>query len=365
MPLDLDRLLSTIVDADASDLILKTGSQPAMKQGGKVLYLSENRISPEESREVLATIARVDTMERYEQNGDADFAFEHSSTGRFRVNAFRQCGEITIVMRLIKSVVPSFEELGLPVPQFTRLASLERGLVFVTGITGSGKSTSLAALLDYVNNNRNKHVITLEDPIEYRFEDNLSIVNQREVGIDTKTWLSGLKTAMRQAPDVLVIGEIRDRDTMEAAVSAAETGHLVFSTLHTVNAIQTVERIMTFFEPHEYDLVRLQLSMVLEGVASQRLLPNVQSGGMIPAVELLLATPRVREILHEGKTRDLDKALTEGGEYWGTQTFNMSLKDLHERGLIALDDALAASDSPDDLRLALRGVVRGTTSQLR
>lgn len=362
--IDLDRLIATIVDSDASDLILKTGSQPAMKQAGKVLFMSDERLGPEKAREILERIARPDALVRFDEKGEADFAFEHEEKGRFRVNAFRQCGEISVVMRQIKSIVPTFSELSLPDAQFQRLASLERGIVFVTGVTGSGKSTSLAAIVDTINNTRNKHILTLEDPIEYRFEDNLSVINQREVGVDTSDWITGLRNAMREAPDVIVIGEIRDADTMEAALAAAETGHLVLTTLHTVNAIQTVERVMTFFPPHQHDLVRLQLSMVLEGVASQRLIPCQQSTRMVPAVELLMASPRIREILRQGHTKDLDQALSEGAEYYGTQTFNMSLKGLYDANLVTLDDACMASDNPDDLKLAIRGVVRGTDRQI-
>ncbi|MAG55801.1 MAG: type IV pili twitching motility protein PilT [Planctomycetes bacterium] len=358
--LDMDRVLATVVEADASDLILKTGSQPAMKQAGRVLFLAEEPVLRDDVRAVLEQIAYAEALARFDAEGESDFAFEHPNRGRFRVNAFRQSGEISIVMRQVKSVVPSFRELCLPERQFSHFAELSRGIVFVTGITGSGKSTSLAATVDSINNTRNEHILTLEDPIEYRFVDNLSLINQREVGVDTRNWITGLRNAMREAPDVIMLGEIRDTDTMEAAIAAAETGHLVLTTLHTVNAIQTVERIMTFFPPHQHELVRLQLSMTLEGVASQRLIPCVQTGRMVPAVELLIATPRIREILRAGQTHDLSAALQDGAEYYGTQTFNMSLKKLYEDGMVTLEDACAASDNADDLKLAIRGVVRGT-----
>jgi twitching motility protein PilT len=360
MPLDFERVIATAVDANASDVILKTACQPALKQGGRILFLDEPTIAPADMQQLLERMAHADAMARFEKLGEADFAFQHSNRGRFRVNAFRQSGEISIVMRQIKSVVPTFDELCLPERQFEYFASLERGLVFITGITGSGKSTSLAAIVEAINNGRNKHILTLEDPIEYRFQDNLCIVNQREVGVDTSSWLTGLRSAMREAPDVIMLGEIRDSATMEAAIAAAETGHLVLTTLHTINAIQTVERIMTFFPPHQHDLVRLQLSMVLEGVASQRLVPCVKTGGSVPAVEVLRATPHIREILRQGQTTDLAHALEEGSEYYGTQTFNMSLRNLHDRELVTLEDACAASDNPEDLRLAIRGVTRGS-----
>jgi twitching motility protein PilT len=261
--------------------------------------------------------------------------------------------------------VPSFTELCLPERQFNHFASLERGLVLITGVTGSGKSTSVAAIIDAINNTRNKHIVTLEDPIEYRFTDNLSVINQREIGLDTHSFLTGLRAAMREAPDVIMLGELRDTETMSSAIAAAETGHLVITTLHTVNAMQTVERVMTFFPPHQHDLVRFQLSTVVAGVASQRLVPCLQSARMVPAVELLMATPRTREILREGKTRELEKSLEEGAEYYGSQTFNMSLLQHLQGGRISLDDALNASDNPDDLKLALRGVTKGVDRKLK
>jgi twitching motility protein PilT len=363
--MDFDRLLQTVVDSDASDLLLKVGSQPAMKSAGKILFLSDAHLTDDDVASVLQRIAGDEARRRVAEIGEADFAWEHPSLGRVRVNAFRQSGRVSIVMRQVKRAVPGFAELFLPEVQFGKLAALDRGLVLVTGVTGSGKSTTVASVIEQINHTRNKHVVTLEDPIEFRFEDDLCIVNQREVGVDTQSWLTGLRAAMREAPDIVMLGEIRDAETMSAAIAAAETGHLVISTLHTVNAMQTVERIMTFFPPHQHELIRFQMSTVLAGVASQRLIPCMSTARMIPAVELLLSSPRVREILREGKTRELEKALVEGAEYYGTQTFNMSLKSHIDAGRISVDDALAASDNPDDLKLALRGVVKGTDRGLK
>ncbi|MCB9833242.1 MAG: PilT/PilU family type 4a pilus ATPase [Planctomycetes bacterium] len=363
---DLQKTLEMAVAAGASDLILKTGSQPAVKVSGKVLFLSDDVIDREDGDRIVAEVASALVRDRFEKQGEIDFSYQAPRAGRFRVNLFRQGGSIGLVMRQIKNVIPVFEQLKLPQQQFAYLANLDRGIIFVTGVTGSGKSTTLAAIVDFINNTRNKHIITLEDPVEYTFTDNLSIVSQREVGVDTESFATGLRAAMREAPDVIMVGEIRDEETMQAAISAAETGHLVLTTLHTVNAIQTVERVHTFFPPHQHDLVRLQLSTVLAGVASQRLIPNLKDAGMVPAVELLMATPRVRELVFEGKTLELEKALVEGQEYYGTQTFNMSLKRLYEDGLVSLEDALAASDNPDDLKLIIRGIETGTSaSRLR
>jgi twitching motility protein PilT len=362
--MDFDRLLQTVVDADASDLLLKVGCAPAMKAAGKILFLDKTMLSEADVDAVLSRIAGAEARKRVEERGEADFAWEHASLGRVRVNAFKQSGRISIVMRQVKRAVPGFAELFLPEAQFRKFAALERGLILVTGVTGSGKSTTVASIVEEINHTRNKHIVTLEDPIEFRFQDNLSIVNQREIGVDTQSWLTGLRAAMREAPDVIMLGEIRDHETMSAAIAAAETGHLVISTLHTVNAMQTVERVMTFFPPHQHELIRFQLSTALQGVASQRLIPCLQTARMLPAVELLMGTPRVRELLREGKTKDLEKALVEGAEYWGTQTFNMSLKSHIDAGRVSVDDALAASDNPDDLKLALRGVTKGTDRRL-
>jgi twitching motility protein PilT len=363
--MDLDRLLKTVVDSDASDLILKVGNQAAMKVHGKVLFLGGDPVTKEEFEGVLDRIMTKEMRVRLAEAGERDFSFEAEGVGRFRCNAFRQMGLYALVMRQVKRVVPSFTELCLPEKQFNQFAALERGMVLVTGVTGSGKSTSVAAIIDAINNTRNKHIVTLEDPIEYKFTDNLSVINQREIGLDTQSFLTGLRAAMREAPDVIMLGELRDTETMSAAIAAAETGHLVISTLHTVNAMQTVERVMTFFPPHQHELVRFQLSTVLAGVASQRLVPCLQSARMVPAIELLMATPRTREILREGKTRELEKALVEGAEYYGSQTFNMSLLAHLNAGKISLDDALTASDNPDDLKLALRGVTKGADRKLK
>lgn len=361
--LDFDKVLMTTVRSGASDLILKVGSPPVIKTVGKVLFLSDDPVGVEELEEAARSICSPGNWETYSRDGEVDFSFQGAGElGRFRVNMFRQSGKIGLVLRQINSVIPSFAQLSLPERQFLHLASLDRGLVLVTGQTGSGKSTSLAAIVDHIIQTRNEHIITLEDPIEYLFEDNLSIVNQREIGSDTESFESGLRACMREAPDVIMVGEIRDAETMEAAVAAAETGHLVLSTLHTVNAIQTIERIFTFFPPHQHDRVRMQMATVLAGVASQRLLPSVKTQGMVPVVEILLATPRIRELLSNGDTLALERALVDGEDYYGTQTFNMALRELCESEVVSLEDALLASDNPDDLKLALRGIQTGLSA---
>jgi twitching motility protein PilT len=298
-------------------------------------------------------------QEDFKETGATDIALSVPGIGRFRCNAFHQCGELGLVFRAIKTDIPSFKDLNLPVEPLKRLSSLKRGLVLATGVAGSGKSTTLAAMIEYVNRTMNKHIITIEDPIEFRFEDKRSIVNQREVGPDVKNFALALRQAVRQSPDVIFIGEMRDSETVSAAISAAETGHLVFSTLHTVNAVQTVERIITFFPPHQHELVRLQLALNLAGVCSLRLVKNKDGTAMVPAVELLINTPTVRELLEQGQTRSLPKALAEGG-YYGTMTFNQSLIRLFQAGNISLEDALVSSDNPDELKMQMRGITMGS-----
>ncbi len=354
----LKELLKLMVKECASDLILKAGGCPAMRVSGSIRFIGDTPLGHELMVSYLEQVLDRRGLEEYKRVGATDRALSVQDVGRFRCNAFHQCGDVGMVFRLVKSDIPSFKELGLPVDSLKRLASKKRGLILATGIAGSGKSTTLGAMLEYVNRNMQKHIITIEDPIEFLFEDRRSIVNQREIGTDAPSFTEALRSAVRQTPDVILIGEMRDTETVEAAIAAAETGHLVFSTLHTVNAVQTVERIITFFPPHQHGLVRLQLALNLVGVISLRLLKTNESGRMIPAVELLVSTPTVRELLESGDTGMLPKALEEGG-YYGTMTFNQSLIKLFESGNISLEDTLAASDSPDELKMQMRGITQG------
>ncbi len=354
--------LRIMVKENASDLVLKTNGCPAVRVAGVIRFLGDQPLPPELMRSFLDEVLSERLRGEFEKAGAADTAVAMPGVGRFRCNAFHQCGELGLVFRAIKSEIPSFKDLNLPVDPLKRLASLKRGLVLATGIAGSGKSTTLASMVEYVNRTMNKHIVTIEDPIEFRFEDKRSIVNQREVGVDVSSFASALRQALRQSPDVILIGEMRDAETVSAAISAAETGHLVFSTLHTVNAVQTVERIITFFPPHQHELVRLQLALNLAGVCSLRLVKNKDGTAMVPAVELLINTPTVRELLEQGHTRLLPKALAEGS-YYGTMTFNQSLIRLFQAGNISLEDALAASDNPDDLKMQMRGITQGSMAR--
>jgi twitching motility protein PilT len=354
--------LRIMVKENASDLVLKANGCPAVRVAGVIRFLGDQPLPPELMRSYIDEVLTERGREEFEKAGACDTAVALPGVGRFRCNAFHQCGESGLVFRAIKNEIPSFKDLNLPVDPLKRLASLKRGLVLATGIAGSGKSTTLASMIEYVNRTMNKHIITIEDPIEFRFEDKRSIVNQREVGVDVSSFSQALRQAMRQSPDVILIGEMRDADTVSAAISAAETGHLVFSTLHTVNAVQTVERIISFFPPHQHELLRLQLALNLAGVCSLRLVKNKDGTAMVPAVELLINTPTVRELLEQGQTRVLPKALAEGS-YYGTMTFNQSLIRLFQAGNISLEDALGASDNPDDLKMQMRGITQGAVTR--
>ncbi|MBL8755592.1 MAG: PilT/PilU family type 4a pilus ATPase [Planctomycetes bacterium] len=354
--------LRIMVKESASDLVLKANGCPAVRVAGVIRFLGDQPLPPELVRSYVDEVLNDRQRPEFDRAGACDTAVALPGVGRFRCNAFHQCGELGLVFRAIKNEIPSFKDLNLPVDPLKRLASLKRGLVLATGIAGSGKSTTLASMIEYINRTMNKHIVTIEDPIEFRFEDKRSIVNQREVGVDVANFSQALRQAMRQSPDVILIGEMRDAETVSAAISAAETGHLVFSTLHTVNAVQTVERIITFFPPHQHDLVRLQLALNLAGVCSLRLVKNKEGTAMVPAVELLINTPTVRELLEQGQTRSLPKALTEGS-YYGTLTFNQSLIRLFQAGNISLEDALAASDNPDDLKMQMRGITQGAAAR--
>ncbi len=354
---DINQIFAAMVKEEASDLFLKVGVPPAMRVIGRVVSMGGTPITEEDILEVFNEVTDDFAKKKFAERGEVDVSYEVFGIGRFRSNVFRQRGYIGMVFRHIHSNIPSLEDLNLPGDQLKRLASLPRGLVLVTGIAGSGKSTTIASMINYINQTEEKHIVTIEDPIEYTFTDGKSVIEQRELGQDTETFVSALKSVVRQSPDVIFIGEMRDLETMEAAIHAAETGHLVFSTLHSLDAMQTVDRIINFFPPHQHEFLKLQMSILLEGVVSQRLLPTKDGTARVPAIELMTASPTIRELLLQGKTRELYKALKEG-TYFGCMTFNLCLKGLLERDMITLEDALGAADSPDELKLELRGISR-------
>ena len=326
--------------------------------------MQDEPTNQEQAKKILFTITKgrgamadfLDSAGRLKT--EIDIAYDLQKVGRFRVNISSQRGYLFFVLRTVSRAVMTFDDLKLPREQLERLSAITRGMVLVTGVTGSGKSSTLAAMVNFINHTMNKHIITIEDPIEYVFKDKRSIITQREIGHDTASFPMAIRAAMRQAPDVLMIGEMRDKETMEAAIHAAETGHLVFSTLHTVNAQQTVERIINYFPPHQHELIRMQLSMVLEGVVAQRLGPRKGGTGRVPAVELMIKSPSIGDMLREGRTTDLYKCMAES-EYFGCMTFNQSIRVLYQDDLLSLEDAMKLADNPEELKMELRGIVKG------
>ena len=360
--MDTRELFRILVKERGSDLIIKANGWPAMRVQGKIKFVSESKVPDAFAQAMTEDVVPDSLKARFEREGEVDCSYVIEGVGRFRANIFRQQGRICLVFRHINETIPEMHDLHLPHRQLEQLAALQRGLVLVTGTTGAGKSTTIATMVSHINHHYARHIITIEDPIEYVFVDRKSVVNQREIGFDTNNYEVALRHVVRQTPDVILIGEMRDSETVAAALSAAETGHLVLSTLHTINAVQTVERILGFFPPHQHDEIRMQLSQVLEGVISQRLLPRKNDQTRVPAVEIMLATPTIRDLLHDGKTLELHKAIYEGLHYYGTQTFHQSIVQLYRDGLITYEDALAASDNPDELKLELRGITKGTAA---
>lgn len=355
----LNDILRRMVKAKASDLFLKVGSPPAMRIDGRIRFLQAEAISPEQSKETLEIIFKAKRRKTLNLHREQDLSYDVPGVGRFRCNISRQRGHIFFVLRVIQKAEMTFEELHLPIKAMKKIANLERGLVLVTGTTGSGKSTTLAGLINFINHSFNKHIVTVEDPIEFIYKDKRSIVTQREIGADTESFSAALKYALRQAPDVILIGEMRDLETMEAAFHAAETGHLVFSTLHTTNAVQTVDRIINYFPPHQQNLVRGQLSMVLECVVSQRLGLKKGGKGRVPAIELMFKSPTIRDLLKEGEVKELEAAIAEGQHYL-CQTFNQSLISLIKADLITEAEGARLADNPDELKMEMRGIQKGT-----
>jgi twitching motility protein PilT len=305
------------------------------------------------------TMMNARLRDLFDKNWDVDLAYATADGFRYRVNILQQRGFMGVVMRLIPPNVPPFERLNLP-HKVLELADEERGLILVTGITGSGKSTTLAAMVDYINASRAVHIVTIEDPIEYAFKDRRSVINQREVGFDTISFARALRASLRQDPDVILVGEMRDLETTEIALTAAETGHLVLSTLHTVDAVETINRIVSIYPPHQQAQARLQLCSVIKGVVSQRLVTRADGMGMVPAVEILISTARVRELIADvNRTREIHEAIATGRDPYGMISFDQSLTELVKNRFVTYEDAVAASTNPDDFALFFRGVSKG------
>ncbi len=349
MTYDINTILIKAVEEKCSDIHITIGVPPMGRIDGSLIPLSGyDRLSVEETKLLALSLTNDDNAHRLEQNGEVDFSYSIFGVGRFRVNIFKQRGSYSIVLRALANKIPSLEELGLP-PVFKELALKPRGLILVTGPTGSGKSTTLASMIDYINNNRRGHILTLEDPIEYLHKHNRCIVNQREIGGDTNSFSSALRAALREDPDVILVGEMRDLETVSIAVSAAETGHLVLSTLHTVNAAQTVDRIIDMFPSNQQQQIKVQLSAVLQGVISQQLLRRMGSNGRVAALEILLFTDAIRNVIREGKTHQIP-SMMQTAISQGMLTMDYSLGDLVKSKTITLQDAYLHCSDIDMLK---------------
>ena len=352
--MDLQTLLQIMIDKRASDLHIRAGGPAYIRVDGDLTPIAPDPLPPADAEAMLNSIMSKRSQTLWQERGEVDFGFQAGEVARFRVNAFKQRQRLAIAIRFIPTTMPTFQDLRLPVATMKKISDNSRGLILVTGITGSGKSSTLSAMVDYINENRAEHVITIEDPIEFVHQDKKAIISQREIGEDTPTYAGGLKMAMRQDPDVILLGEMRDLETTSAALTAAQTGHLVFSTLHTGDSIQTISRIIDLFPPHQQALMRVQLAESLKAVVCQRLLPCIK-GGRVPAIEILIVTPHVRKNIEDNNSAAIMQACAKG-QFYGMQTFNQSLVKLFKDGLVKEEDVMEAATSPDDLKLALRGI---------
>ncbi len=345
--MNLDGLLRRVVETDSSDLHFRANEPPIFRQNGSLKRQDEYPVlSSEDIKKILYDVLPQDAIEKLESTRELDIAYEVKGVARFRVNVFFQQHQLGAAMRLIPYTIRTIDDLGAP-QAIKELCMRPRGLVLVTGPTGSGKTTTLAAMINHVNTNRKVHIITIEEPIEYMHKDKLSIINQREVGVDTHTYATALRYVMRQNPDVILVGEMRDLETIHLAITAAETGHLVFSTLHTQDSPQTIDRIIDVFPSEQQQQVRMQLSVTLNGVISQTLLPLAVGHGRVAAYELMVATPAVRSLIREGKTHQLYMDIQTGGDV-GMQTLDSCLLDLVKKGKVKYEDALGKTSNPSD-----------------
>jgi twitching motility protein PilT len=359
----INDLLKTAVASGASDLHLKVGSYPMMRVNGTLTVASEEkRLDREDTESIAGSLFSPEQRDKFRQTQEVDLAYSIPGLGRFRCNVFQQRGTIGLVLRVIPTRIKTIDELGLP-PVLKRIAQEERGLVLVTGTTGSGKSTTLAAMIDHINSTRAAHIMTVEDPIEYLHRDHHSIVNQREVSVDTQSFSHALRSALRQDPDVILVGEMRDHETVETALLAAETGHLVFSTLHTLDATETINRIITVFPPHQQRQTRIQLAGVLKGAISQRLMPRADGLGRVAAVEVMISTGFIRDcIVDKERTSQIHGAIASGTSQYGMQTFDQSIFNLYQQGFVTLEEALRWASNVDEFKMKVQGI--STTTDL-
>lgn len=352
----LRAVLEEMIRRQGSDLHIFVGFPPVFRVNGSLQTMDHENVSPEDMVRLAEQILTPKQLKEFETNREVDFGFGVPGLGRFRANVCKQRGTIAMVFRLVPIEIPALESLSLP-PVIESLCTKPRGMILVTGITGSGKSTSLAAMLQKINQERRDKIVTIEDPIEFLHARRNGLVAQREVGTDTNSFATALRHVLRQDPDVIMVGEIRDRETMEIAITAANTGHLVMSTLHTIDASQTINRIISFFPTHQHQEIRLLLGSCLEAIISMRLIPRADGAGRVPAVEVMLCTPTIREyIIHPEKTLLIRQAIQEGHIQYGMQTFDQALMKLYKEGFITYEEALTNSTSPDEFSLRVKGI---------
>ena len=352
----LKQMLTEMQSRKASDLHLRVGIRPHLRVDGGLIPIEGPVMTPEEMENILNQILTEKQKERFVRRQELDLALSVAKMGRFRINIYRQRGTVAMALRAVNTLVPGFEELHLP-EVIRHLADLRRGLCVITGTTGSGKSTTLAAIIEHINATRADNILTVEDPIEYIYRDQRSIITQREVGGDTESFSSALRHAFRQDPDTILIGEIRDLETMSIALTAADTGHYVLTTLHTMNAIETISRIISFFPPHQHQQVRLVLAGTLQSIVSQRLLPRCDGPGRVPAVEVLINTAAVREcIIDPAKQAGISELVETGGVQYGMQSFDQSIMKLYREGIISYEVAMENTTNPDDFDLRVKGI---------
>jgi len=357
---NLNRLLHVLKELNGSDLHLKAGAPPRVRVDGSLMALpGEAELTTDDTEQLVKDIIPERLLATFDEAHEADFAYSVSGLGRFRVNAFTQRGSVSFAMRRVVSSASTIADLGLP-DVVRRLSDEHRGLILVTGPTGSGKTTSLAAMIDHINHTRSCHIITIEDPIEYLHSDDLAAIEQREVGFDTASFKSAMRVVLRQDPDVILVGEMRDEETVYTALTAAETGHLVMSTLHTTTATETINRIVDFFPPHQQGQIRVSLAAALKGTICQRLVPRADGKGRVPALEVMVVNGRIQQAIEDPlRTSEIDQIMADG-EYYGMQTFDQSLAGLIRDGAISIRDAMSAASNPHDLKIMLErmGVVQ-------
>ncbi|MBU4477994.1 MAG: type IV pilus twitching motility protein PilT [Candidatus Omnitrophica bacterium] len=362
MEIDLLEILRSMVLQGASDAHFKVGRSPVFRIKKELISSPFPVLSNKDMEKIAYFMMRERHRKEFEKKNEIDFSYQLPDVGRFRVNVFRQRGDVGIVMRVVKNRLPSFEELDLP-PIFKKIALYDRGIVIITGASSMGKSTTLAAMIDYINQNKKAHIMTIEDPIEYLHEDKQSIINQREVGLDTESFRDALRYVIRQDPDIILIGEMRDAETFQTALAASETGHLVFSTLHASDTSQVADRILDFFPTNQHNMIRMQLSFNLRAVTCQRLMPRVDGTGVVPAVEVMIINPTIVKLIRENRVDRLQNTLQSFSDQ-GMVTFNQSLVNHVKANLISLDTALANSSNPEALKMNLKGIYLDEDSRI-